>query len=145
MRGIVGIRVAGESRVVFAATGDGIGPLAPGDRVVLETPEGRVKAVVAIGADQFLPGDGDPPVSATIVALDALSHRADPVASREEAIYRARKAGYPPLGSRLETPEISGTVVRTDLRHERVEVQSEGGPTITIALTDLPSSHHDAH
>lgn len=136
MSAVSGVRRDGESRVVFATAGAGIGPLRPGNRVVVRTTDGEAEATIAIGPDQTIDGAAQPPVMGTVVARSAVGLPSDAAISREDAAFRARKAIYPPLGSHVETAEGAGTVVRIDLRHQRFEVRTGDGRIVPVPRRD---------
>lgn len=142
---LAGIRRDGESRVVFATPDAGIGPLRPGDRVVVRTADGEAEATVAIGPDQMIASAAHPPVVGTVVARSAVVSTSDAAISREDAAYRSRKATYPPLGSREEIAEDAGTVVRIDLRHERFEVRTGDGRIVPLSRGNARSPDSGDH
>lgn len=137
MTGIVGVRRPGEARIAFVHPAHAGMALRPGQRVLVTSGDGDYHATVAIGAGQLIETSEPPAIEGVIVSVEAAARRPERETSREDAAYRARKAAWPPLGSRLTAGEIVGTVTRIDLRAGSLDIRTDGGEVVPARLADL--------
>ncbi|MGC4191880.1 MAG: hypothetical protein QM589_12080 [Thermomicrobiales bacterium] len=141
MNRIAGVRHHGASHIVFVICDETAEPLRPGQDVTVECDGERSPARVAIGTDQLISDSATPHIAGTVIA--PLETAEGDRQSREDETYRQSKAAFPPLGSRFETADRTGTVIRIDMRHLCFDVRSAGGETWTIPLGDLPHHHRN--
>ncbi|MGB3330909.1 MAG: hypothetical protein WBA46_18235, partial [Thermomicrobiales bacterium] len=118
MSSIIGLRIQGASRVMLVSTDDDLPDLAPGC-VVDVTIEGEVSvASVVIAAGQLNAMPAYPLISARATPRQGHEVDAPLGTSREDTVYRRRKADLPALGAWFDDGITTGHVIRVDLRHQ---------------------------
>lgn len=135
MSTIVGVRKPGRSHVAFVRLDGQIGPVGPGQSVIVEDESGQFAAAVVIGPAQFHPADRVVHAAGEIISVAPLPSADGRTWSQEDALYRARKATLPALGDAIEADGATGVVIGIDMRDETITVRAPNGELVTIHVS----------
>ncbi|MGN6485328.1 MAG: hypothetical protein ACTHMX_13110, partial [Thermomicrobiales bacterium] len=137
MSTVVGVRRMGESRITFVRFELEGTELRPGQQVTIEVDDATHRATVAIGTGQLIETSEPPAIEGVVASVESESPRQLPGTSDADTAYRARKARFPALGSRIGADGASGTVIRIDLRSESLDLATETGDVLSVRLADV--------